>query len=129
MCVDDPRSASYNGIVEGDASGAGAWTSAERMVAVRGYRLGVVVAYNGAWTRTGAVRAASAGGARPVRGRGSCIFLHVWDGPDRPTAGCTALDAPALGAVVAWLDPRQRPALVQLPAAQLARLRGAWGLP
>jgi hypothetical protein len=31
--------------------------------------------------------------------------------------------------VLAWLDPRARPVLVQLPAAQYGRLRGAWTLP
>jgi L,D-peptidoglycan transpeptidase YkuD (ErfK/YbiS/YcfS/YnhG family) len=95
---------------------------------VAGYRLGVVVGYNGAWTRAGPVRARAVG-AGPVPGRGSCIFLHVWDGPDRPTAGCTAADEPALAEVVAWLDPRARPALVQLPAPALAAYRRGWALP
>jgi hypothetical protein len=34
-----------------------------------------------------------------------------------------------LRAVLAWLDPRARPVLVQLPRAEYAALRGAWGLP
>jgi L,D-peptidoglycan transpeptidase YkuD (ErfK/YbiS/YcfS/YnhG family) len=128
VCVDDPGAATYNAIVDGDTTGRGAWASGERMWRVAGYRLGVVVAYNGARTRAGGVRAAAAG-ARPVPGRGSCIFLHVWDGPDRTTEGCTAMEATALAAVVAWLDPRARPALVQLPASVASGYAGRWALP
>jgi hypothetical protein len=96
------------------------------MRAVAGSRAGVVVGYNGAWTRAGALRARTPDGTRPAPGRGSCIFLHVWDGPGRPTAGCTAMDAAAMREVLAWLDPAARPALVQLPAT--ARLGAAAGL-
>jgi hypothetical protein len=35
----------------------------------------------------------------------------------------------ALAAVVDWLDPAARPALVQLPAVAAARVARAWGLP
>jgi hypothetical protein len=31
--------------------------------------------------------------------------------------------------VLAWLDPRARPVLVQLPASAYDGLRGAWALP
>lgn len=31
-----------------------------------------------------------------VAGKGSAIFLHVWRGPRRPTAGCVAFRAPDL---------------------------------
>jgi hypothetical protein len=34
-----------------------------------------------------------------------------------------------LRAVLAWLDPRARPVLVQLPRAEYASLRAAWDLP
>ena len=27
----------------------------------------------------------------PVKGAGSCIFLHLWSGPESNTAGCTAM--------------------------------------
>ena len=37
--------------------------------------------------------------------------------------------APALDEVMRWLDPALRPALVQMPAAALAALGGAWKLP
>lgn len=78
------------------------------------YRLGVVVDYNA---------------RRPAAGRGSCIFLHVWNGPRSFTAGCTAMAEPALAEIVRWLDPRRSPALVQLTDAAYARRRAAWQLP
>ena len=113
-CVDDSTSMHYNTIVDRGAVPRVDWASAERMRDVAGYRLGVIVGYN----------------ASPVRaGRGSCIFLHVWDGPGSSTAGCTAMDAGVLGAVVRWLDPARRPVLVQLPEAAYSRLRRGWRLP
>jgi zinc D-Ala-D-Ala dipeptidase len=113
-CVDDSASTHYNTVIGRDAAGRVDWTSAERMRTIDLYRLGVVVRYN----------------ADPVRrGRGSCIFLHIWRAPASPTAGCTAMPADDLEAIVQWLDPARRPMLVQLPAAEYARLRRPWGLP
>ncbi len=129
VCVDDPESPLYNAVVDSAAAGAARWASAERMRRVAGYRQGVVVGYNGARVVRAADTVAAPGAPRPAAARGSCIFLHVWDGPGRPTAGCTAMDAPALAAVVDWLDPAARPVLVQLPAPLLPRARAAWRLP
>ena len=113
-CVDDASSAHYNRVVERSSVRRVDWRSAERMRTIAVYRLGVIVRYN----------------ASPVRrGRGSCIFLHIWAGPGAPTAGCTAMPASDLETVVRWLDPARRPMLVQLPAAEYARLRRAWALP
>jgi D-alanyl-D-alanine dipeptidase len=113
-CVDDAASRHYNRIVERDKAGAVDWNSSERMRSVEGYRWGLVVAHNA---------------APPARGRGSCIFLHVWAGPDKGTAGCTAMEKGALEALLRWLDARSRPLLVQLPEAEYARLRSALRLP
>jgi len=113
-CVDDSASAHYNSVVDRDRVRRVDWTSAERMRSIELYRLGVIVGYN----------------ARPVRrGRGSCIFLHIWRSAGSPTSGCTAMPADDLEAIVRWLDPARRPALVQLPAGEYARLRRAWSLP
>ncbi len=139
VCVDDAASPLYNAVVDSADAGGARWASAERMRRVAGYRLGVVVGYNGAWVGgpSGDARAPDArspgarapGAARPRPGAGSCIFLHVWDGPGRPTEGCTAMTDAALAAVVDWLDPAARPALVQLPAVAAARVARSWGLP
>lgn len=113
-CVDDTASAHYNDVVDRSAVPSVDWASAEHMRAVAQYRIGVVVGYNAGATR--------------VPGRGSCIFLHIWGGPGSTTAGCTAFDAGELERVVAWLDPKARPVLVQLPEKVYRAVRGGWGL-
>jgi D-alanyl-D-alanine dipeptidase len=113
-CVDDTSSVHYNAVVDREAVPRVDWRSAERMRQIEGYRLGVIVGYNA---------------APPVRARGSCIFFHVWAGPRSPTTGCTALDEAELRRLVAWLDPRARPVVVQVPVAVYSRVRGEWGLP
>ncbi|HEX8719147.1 MAG TPA: L,D-transpeptidase family protein [Pyrinomonadaceae bacterium] len=113
-CVDDAASRYYNRIVERGRAGAVDWNSSERMRSVEGYRWGLVVAHNA---------------APPVAGRGSCIFLHIWAGPGKGTAGCTAMERGNLEALLRWLDARSGPLLVQLPEAEYARLRSAWRLP
>lgn len=128
VCVDDSASASYNLVREGGA--AADWRSREDMRRPDElYRIGVVVAHNGPGVDGGLVGAAPREAAAPVAGGGSCIFLHVWRGPESTTAGCTAMADGALQRVLAWLRADADPVLVQLPAAEAERLRGAWGLP
>ncbi|HKG11985.1 MAG TPA: L,D-transpeptidase family protein, partial [Pyrinomonadaceae bacterium] len=112
-CVDDTASALYNRVVDRADVKAADWNSSERMREVEGYRWGVVVAHN----------------ARAVPGQGSCIFLHVWAGPSKGTAGCTAMEQPDLETLLRWLDTRKGPLLVQLPESEYARLRPVWKLP
>jgi D-alanyl-D-alanine dipeptidase len=113
-CVDDTTSAHYNTVVDKQRIVRADWTSAEHMRDIAQYQLGVIVGYNA---------------PRPQRGRGSCIFLHIWNGPSSSTAGCTAFDASELRRVVEWLDPRLRPMLVQFPAQVYEHLRERWRLP
>jgi D-alanyl-D-alanine dipeptidase len=113
-CVDDTASAHYNTVVDRAAVPRVDWHSAEHMREVGQYKIGVIVGYNS---------------SPPVSGRGSCIFLHIWAGPDSHTAGCTAFDEAKLGEVMLWLDPRKRPMLVQLTAGQYAKLEAGWRLP
>jgi D-alanyl-D-alanine dipeptidase len=113
-CVDDSASAHYNTVVDRSAVPRVDWTSAERMRQIDQYRLGVIVGYNA---------------QPPRRGRGSCIFLHIWADEKTPTSGCTAFPAADVESLVRWLDPRRRPMLVQLPEAEYARLRERWELP
>ncbi len=97
ICVDDPGSAYYNQIFDPDtlpesARVARDWKSAEAMRRdlAHGdglYRWGVVVRYND----------------EGEPGAGSCIFLHVWRGPQNPTAGCTAMAEEDLLSVLGWL--------------------------
>lgn len=84
------------------------------MRSVGGYRWGVVVEHNA---------------APPVAGKGSCIFLHIWQAADKGTAGCTAMEQTNLEELMRWLDAKKRPVLAQLPEGEHKRLRAAWRLP
>ena len=128
-CVDDPASASYNLVRR--AAAEPDWQSTERMRRRDGlYRIGAIVAHNGAGvSRDLVARADSVGAPAPIPGGGSCIFLHVWRGPGTSTAGCTAMPDPALSEVLAWLDADKDPVLVQLPADAVGALRRPWELP
>ncbi len=113
-CVDDPASDRYNTLV--DKTGMTPdWHSSEHMLRADSlYRVGVLVDHNA---------------DHPVANAGSCIFLHVWRGPDEATVGCTAMDGAKLEEILSWLDPRKSPVLVQIPVAERARMRTEWGLP
>lgn len=113
-CVDDTASVHYNTVVDEASVPSVDWNSAEHMREVSQYKIGVIVGYNA---------------APPEKGRGSCIFLHIWAGPDSHTAGCTAFDEAKLREVIAWLDPKKRPLMVQLTAKDYESLRNDWRLP
>jgi D-alanyl-D-alanine dipeptidase len=107
-CVDDVASPHYNTIVD-TREVAKTWTSSEDMRRRDElYREGVVVAHNS---------------NPPVSGRGSCIFLHLWSGPDSSTAGCTAMSGENLARLTRWLDASQHPLLLQLTQSRLDELR------
>lgn len=108
-CVDDPTSASYNQIVE--RTGSADWTSSEHMRSIDQYAIGAFVDHN----------------PKRIPGDGSCIFLHIWAGPDSTTVGCTAMDQRNLEHLLASLGDDA--VLVQLPKAEYEALRKPWGLP
>lgn len=119
-CVDDASSRYYNQLLERPAVGSPDWKSSEQMRrADEFYRWGVVVEYN----------------TRPATpGHGSCIFLHIADvprggSPAIGTTGCTAMTATDLQAAMSWIDPAEKPVLVQLPAPAYRALATAWRLP
>lgn len=113
-CVDDPASTHYNRIVDGSAQPRD-WASCEDMLRQDGrYELGAVVAHNC---------------TPPEPGAGSCIFLHVWESPVTPTAGCTAMALEPMRDIALWLDGARAPLLVQLPQAEFARRQAEWRLP
>jgi D-alanyl-D-alanine dipeptidase len=113
-CVDDPASEHYNALVDKTQQKPD-WNSSEHMLRADAlYRVGVLVDHNA---------------DHPVANAGSCIFLHVWSGPDGATVGCTAMDGGKLEEILSWLDPRKDPVLVQIPVAERAKMRSEWGLP
>jgi L,D-peptidoglycan transpeptidase YkuD (ErfK/YbiS/YcfS/YnhG family) len=114
-CVDDVRSQFYNRIVNRMHVGNFDWKSSEKMLSEpEQYGLGVFVAYN----------------TYPVeRGRGSCIFLHVWKDANSGTSGCTAMERRNLERLVAWAQPARNPYLVQMPSEAYEKRRKQWKLP
>jgi L,D-peptidoglycan transpeptidase YkuD (ErfK/YbiS/YcfS/YnhG family) len=90
--VDDPLSADYNRWTKKGETGA---RTAEEMKRHDNlYRYGIVIGYN----------------RNPVvKGLGSAIFLHVWQGCDVPTSGCVALAEKDVIAILTRLDPSRQP--------------------
>lgn len=114
-CVDDVNSHHYNKIVSRMQVGIFDWKSSEKMYEITPeYDLGVFVAYNS---------------FPAVKGRGSCIFLHIWETPGDATSGCTAMSRDNLERVVAWLDPKKNPYLIQMPDAAYKHYEKTWNLP
>jgi len=109
-CVDDAKSKFYNRIVD-RSSVTPDWDSSEHMLRQDDlYRWGVLVDHNPV----------------PDPGAGSCIFMHIWRGAGQPTVGCTAMPQADLESLIAWLDPRRSPVLVQLPIGEYKKLRAGW---
>lgn len=112
-CVDDPASDHYAKIVDRKQV-AGDWESAEQMMRDDALYTWVIdIAHN------------------PDRkaGVGSCIFFHVWSGPESTTIGCTAMEQSHIVELLKTLDPAAKPVYVLLPRADYEALRVAWGLP
>lgn len=107
-CVDDCQSGSYNQLVDGSRHLHRDWQSSEIMRRDDDYyRLGVIVNHNL---------------PRPAPCQGSCIFLHIWEGPGIGTVGCTAMAPQPMLEIVKWLDQSRRPVIVQLTEAE----KSAW---
>lgn len=64
-----------------------------------------------------------------ISGAGSCIFMHLWKGQGKPTAGCTSMPETVMDRLLAWLDKSQHPLYVALPKAEYAAKQQAWSLP
>ncbi len=112
--IDDSRSRFYNRIVDRRNVASPDWQSSEHMLKSNGlYDWGIVVEHN----------------LKCAPGYGSCIFLHRWLGPGRGTSGCTAMDSADLMSLIGWLDPKQNPVLVQLPAHEYQLKQALWNLP
>lgn len=119
-CMDVPDSPLYNRIVDAEVVGSAAVEGSSEPMRLdlhndgdRRYREGFVIEHNPH--------------AQP--GQGSCIFAHLWRQPGEATAGCTAMEPEHMDALLAWLDPAERPLFVLLPEAEYERLRRGWGLP
>jgi L,D-peptidoglycan transpeptidase YkuD (ErfK/YbiS/YcfS/YnhG family) len=90
--IDDPKSLQYNRWVHGKPAAK----SFEKLM-IDDYKYAAVIEYN-----TNPV----------VPGRGSAIFLHVWEGENKPTSGCVAVQEANLKFLLAWLDKAKNPVIV-----------------
>jgi len=62
-------------------------------------------------------------------GAGSCIFIHLWRGPNSSTAGCTAISEEHMLTLLSELDSEKNPVMVALSRRNYLRLKEIWGLP
>lgn len=106
-CVDDVNDSRYNKILRiFDKSALPA--SYEVMRRSDGvYRYGAVVGYNDSG----------------VKGRGSCIFIHLNKSDRTPTSGCTAMDEALLIELLKWLDPVKKPQILQIVKSECGKYR------
>ena len=107
ICIDDSNSRNYNQLTEKSRTRAD-WKTHEEMHLQSGeYKWGIFVQYN----------------IKPVQaGRGSCIFLHVWDSETEGTAGCTAMEEKNIIKLLHWLQADKHPLLIQLPESEYRRI-------
>ena len=114
QCIEDRNSAFYNQIVFDNTKVEADWKQDDRMLREDElYDWGVFVEVN----------------EQKVPGKGSCIFIHIWRGSDKPTAGCTAMSKTNLSDLVHWLDATKKPHLVLMPKMDYERLQDELNLP
>lgn len=95
--IDDPRSRQYNRLVRGPTS-AESYETMLRNDEL--YDLVMVLEYN----------------TEPVvPGKGSAIFMHIWESPSAGTAGCVAMARSDLENVLKWLAPEKKPQILVGP--------------
>ena len=114
ICVDDPNSGLYNKLIR-KGSAKSDWGSHEEMHRKDDdYQWGIFVQYN----------------SHPVKpGQGSCIFLHIWEGADQGTAGCTAIEKKNMLTLLHWIRTDQQPLLIQFPVEVYKKIRKKYALP
>ncbi len=102
--VDDPNSDDYNRWVKGEPN-ALSWEKMKRDDDQ--YKYGVVIEYN----------------MNPiVKGKGSAIFLHVWNDGDS-TLGCVAVSEEMILKILGWLDPAKKPLIVMGTESELRTMQ------
>ena len=106
ICVDDMNSKYYNKIVDKTRVKRD-YRSFENMKLSSGlYDYGLFVSHN----------------PRSIKGRGSCIFMHIAKSNGSATVGCTAMRKGELIKVLKWLDKSKHPLLIQAPKSQIKKL-------
>ncbi len=113
-CVDDVHSRYYNKIVDATKITPDYHSMEHMKFAKNYYEYGITVNHNH-FDEAGA-----------IPGRGSCIFIHI---KTVPTAGCTVVDdAAKMRTLIAWLDAKKHPLLIQAPQDTIETLLHQVGL-
>ncbi len=114
QCIEDINSTYYNKIVTNKLSGKD-WTSTDHMLREDDlYEWGIEIAHNY---------------EKPLAGKGSCIFLHVWRNAHSGTAGCTAMEKEEMYRILRWIQPDLGPVLVQVPRSYYSAIADMYNLP
>lgn len=113
VCVDDPRSRYYNRLVDSAEIPEPDWQSGEQMRKIPLYRLGSMIQYN----------------TEQQKGKGSCIFMHIWSAPSVGTGGCIAMEEDSLKEILDWLSPNEQPVIALFPRKTYRDLRELSELP
>jgi len=103
--IDDVTSPDYNRWKVYEGNPYSKWKSFERLNHPL-YKYATVIRYN----------------EKPVVGKGSAIFLHIWRDRNSPTAGCTALHEGNVLRLMQWMDPTKKPLLIQGTETDLMRM-------
>jgi len=106
-CIDDINDSRYNKMLRiyEKSSLPSSYEVMRRSDGV--YRYGAVIGYNDSG----------------VKGRGSCIFIHLNQSDKRPTSGCTAMDEAPLIELLKWLDPVKKPQILQIMKSECGKYR------
>jgi len=92
--IDDPDSPDYNRHIRGETT---ARSYENLKLKSDHYKYCMVIEYN----------------TNPViKGRGSAIFLHLFESEDETTAGCVAISEPDMLQLLKWLDPEKHPMIL-----------------
>jgi D-alanyl-D-alanine dipeptidase len=113
ICVEDSASIYYNQIVD-ETQVTKDWKTRESMLRQdEQYKWGIFVKHN----------------LPPEPGSGSCIFFHIWRKEGSGTLGCTAMAEENLLELMQWLDPAQKPLLIQMVKKDYEGYRKRFRLP
>jgi zinc D-Ala-D-Ala dipeptidase len=114
QCIEDVNSKYYNRILDSTDIADADWTSTDHMLRDDDlYKWGFFVEHN----------------TPAEASKGSCIFFHLWRGPNKPTAGCTAMAEDHMVRLLEWINPASQPVLVQLTETQYRYWKYLYDLP
>lgn len=115
LCIDDQSSQYYNQLISKKSIANPDWHSSETLNDYQEYQLGAVIEYNMHYP--------------PIKGAGSCIFMHSIVTPNEGTLGCVALTMPHLREILTWLEPNDNPVIALLSQSAYQQLKIELSLP